>query len=29
MMHVPGRAAVAEAACQCAGDPACMFDLAW
>jgi uncharacterized protein (TIGR02265 family) len=29
MMHVPGRAAVAEVACQCAGDPACMFDLAW
>ena len=29
MMRVPGPASVREAACQCAGDPACIFDLAW
>lgn len=29
MMHVPGRPSVAEVECQCAGDTACVYDLAW
>lgn len=29
MMKVPGPLKVAETTCQCAGDPACWFDLAW
>ena len=29
MMGVPGRPSVVEVTCQCAGDPACVFELAW
>jgi len=29
MMHAPGRILVREVACQCAGDPQCLFDLSW
>ena len=29
MMKVPGPIKVEETACQCAGDAACIFDLAW
>jgi predicted hydrocarbon binding protein len=29
MMKVPGHIRVEETACQCAGDLACVFDLAW
>jgi uncharacterized protein (TIGR02265 family) len=29
MMGVPGRPSVVEVSCQCAGDPACVFDLTW
>jgi uncharacterized protein (TIGR02265 family) len=29
MMHAPGYILVREAACQCAGDPQCLFELSW
>jgi hypothetical protein len=29
LMKVPGHAHVFELECQCAGDPACVFDLSW
>jgi uncharacterized protein (TIGR02265 family) len=29
MMNVPGPSSVVEVSCQCAGDPACVFDLSW
>jgi len=29
MMHAPGRIMVRESACQCAGDPQCLFELSW
>jgi uncharacterized protein (TIGR02265 family) len=29
MMHVPGRPSVVEVECQCAGDSACVYDVAW
>lgn len=29
MMRVPGPASAKEVACQCAGDPACIYELAW
>jgi predicted hydrocarbon binding protein len=29
MMRVPGPAQVREVACQCSGDPACVFELSW
>jgi predicted hydrocarbon binding protein len=29
LMHVPGPIQVLETQCQCAGDPACVFDLTW
>jgi hypothetical protein len=29
MMKVPGPIHVVESACQCAGDPACSFDISW
>lgn len=29
MMKVPGPAVVREVACQCSGDPACLFEMAW
>jgi uncharacterized protein (TIGR02265 family) len=29
MMRVPGPLQVTESSCQCAGDPACVFELAW
>jgi predicted hydrocarbon binding protein len=29
LMHVPGPILVAETACQCAGDAACVFELSW
>ena len=29
MMHVPGPVVVREIACQCAGDEACVFEMAW
>lgn len=29
MMHVPGPIRVTETNCQCAGDPACIYELSW
>jgi predicted hydrocarbon binding protein len=29
MMKVPGPVRCLETSCQCAGDPACLFDLSW
>jgi len=29
MMQAPGPIAVRETACQCAGDPQCLFELSW
>lgn len=29
MMRAPGPIQVTESACQCAGDPACVFELSW
>ena len=29
LMKVPGPVHVFEVSCQCAGDPACVFDLSW
>ena len=29
MMKVPGPTRVVERTCQCAGDPACLFELSW
>jgi hypothetical protein len=29
LMNVPGPVHVFEISCQCAGDPACVFDLSW
>ena len=29
MMKVPGPISAVETACQCAGDPACVYDLGW
>lgn len=29
IMKVPGPVMVAETSCQCAGDPACVFDMTW
>lgn len=29
LMRVPGPLQVEESACQCAGDPACLYDLSW
>jgi len=29
MMHAPGHISVRETACQCAGDPQCLFELSW
>ncbi len=29
LMRVPGPVQVEESACQCAGDPACLYDLSW
>jgi predicted hydrocarbon binding protein len=29
MMRVPGPPSVREVACQCCGDPACVFELSW
>jgi predicted hydrocarbon binding protein len=29
MMKVPGPVFAVETSCQCAGDPACVFDLSW
>ena len=29
MMKVPGPIRVVETACQCAGEPACLYELSW
>ena len=29
LMKVPGPVSAAETACQCAGDPACVYELSW
>jgi uncharacterized protein (TIGR02265 family) len=29
MLKAPGRPSVAEVECQCAGDPACVYELSW
>lgn len=29
MMKVPGPVLIAETSCQCAGDPACLYEMSW